>query len=378
MIRRKWIIVAAAALLASASIPASLHLGRQDQTRQMLASLSSYGFTSPQIGTVSYQNDSAVFTDITLDSDKFSTIRAIQAKTGLIDMLLKKSPRSLIIDDIRLTGAMTEETGLTVTGWKKQPLPFPAWDEIVLTGGQIDLDTGAGALRFQAKGQGTKQKDGSLKVQSLVWGVQNQIRIDAGVTGVLYPGGEWTYDIELKDASVNLDKIKASRMSGWITVEKDAVPVTSLSGQIDAGQMNMGDLSFSDFNVAFEGPLEANSLVAKARVYGFQNMLATLDVKYNAAEPQIKAAIETASLDDLVSFLQKMRTSETHAGSLTSLLLTQGNLDRLRKEVSELKYDMLELQIYGPLYDLAGKVIVKTFTNGTEQRHIISLDPGNG
>lgn len=378
MKRQKLIPVLGFILVAGALAPAAWHLGRSNLQSQMLAALSSYGFNDPQIGSSTFADGYAVFTDIALDPDKFSTIRAIQAATGLGGVLLQRRPREVVIDDVRLTGSFTGETGLNVSGWTKGPLPFPAWNHVTLNGGQIDLDTSAGALRFQAKGQGIRQPDGGMKIQSLVWGVQNQIKLDTVVTGVAWPDGKWNYDIELRDGGMNFDKVKASRMSGWLSAEKTGATVPEISGQIDAGRMNIGDLAFSDFNVAFEGPLNQHSLIAKAKVHGFEEMLATLDLKYVAGEPQIKAVVETASLDDLLTFLKNLRNSETDAGTLTSLLLTQGNLDRLSREIRQLKYHVLELHVHGHLYDLAGNVVVKTFRDGTEQRHVISLDPGNG
>lgn len=375
---RLKLIVPLVILLAAVLVPLAWQAGRGNLRGQMTETLSAYGFDNPRIGGFTFDDGYAVLTDIALDPDSFSTIRAIQAATGLTGILLHGRPEKLVIDDVRLTGAFTEETGLAISGWKKQKLPFPDWNEIVLTGGQLDLDTSAGALRFQAKGQALRQRDGSIKLQSLIWGVQNQMKIDSALTGVAYPGGGYTWELELKDGGLNLERIQASRMSGWLTVAKKSGAMPEISGQIDAGKLNVGDLAFSNFNLVFQGPLDKHSLIGKAQVYGLQDMTATLDVKYAAGEPQVKAIVETASLEDLLTFLTQLRSSETRAGTLTSLLLTQGNLDRLQKEIRQLKYDMLELQIYGQLYDLAGKIIVKTFKDGTEQRHVISLDPGNG
>ncbi len=378
MTLRTSIIIAAFIVLASLTVPVGWNMGRDNLHGKMLATLSAYGFTNAQIGAIGLQDNHAIVTDIALDADKFSTVRAIQVNASPLEILLRTPLREIIIDDIRLTGELSEETGLTISGWKKQPLPLPSWDSFTLTGGQIDLSTSEGALRFQAKGQGTKQPGGGVKIQSLVWGVQNQIKIDTAVNGTIYPDGRWNYDIEIKDANMNFDRVQASRISGWLTFAKTETAAPELSGQIDAGKFSVGDLSFSNFNIAFQGPLDKHSIVARANVYGFNSMTATLDLKYVSGEPQIKAVVETASLDDLLTFLTQMRTSETGAGSFTSLLLTDGNLKRLRREITEHKHDTLELQIHGPLYDLIGKVVVKTYKDGDERRHIVSLDPGNG
>src|SRR5687768_593584 len=130
MKRQKLIPVLGLVLVAGALAPAAWHLGRNNLQSQMLAALSSYGFKGPQIGSSTFADGYAVFTDIALDPDKFSTIRAIQAATGLDGVLLQRRPREVVIDDVRLTGSFTGETGLNVSGWTKGPLPFPAWNHV--------------------------------------------------------------------------------------------------------------------------------------------------------------------------------------------------------------------------------------------------------
>ncbi len=331
--------------------------------------LGDYGFKNVQTEHLSVKSGSLVYSDITLDTDKFSTIGAIR--------VLRKKPKSIIIDDLKLTAEWDIDTGLHVSGWKKQPLPYAAYPEIILNSGQLDLITPAGGLRFQAKGHIKKQPDGKLKLQGALWGVQHQVKIETLWNGVTYPKGGWSYDVEFKNGGLNLDKIQASRMSGWLNIDKTEKLIPELSGQINAGKMNVGDVSFTNFNLTLDGPFNLYKLIAKAQITGFQDMTATLDINNTDAGPLVNATIETTSLDELLSFLTAIQNSDSNAGRFTTLLLTQGNLSRLRRDIELLPYDTLEFQINGPLYDLTGKIIAKKFKDGVEQRNIISLNPGD-
>lgn len=381
--RTLLVIPALFLLLAAAAAPLAWRSGMKAAQEGMETSLSALGFTQARIGAAAYKESRTVYTDIRLDSDGFSTIRAVQAEADPAALLLRHPLAAITIDGIKMTGDFTKEEGLTISGWKppapQTPLPLPPWKNILLTGAQLDLDTPGGALRFQAKGQATATPENNIKIQGLFWAIQNQIKFSAEAEGTLTPAGGWSWNVSLHDGGMNFRSLKTSRMSGWLTAARSApAAMLELSGQIDAGRIEFGDLSFSNVNLTAQGTPGSGSLIARGDIYGFENMPASLDIAAAGKEPQIKAGIETASLDDLMSFLEKLRSSDTGTGAFTSLLLTPGNLKRLRGEIRPLKYDRLELQLYGTPYDLAGKIIVKTFAKDGEQRQIVSLDPGNG
>lgn len=375
---RTSIFIAALILLAAFSLPVSQNMAQKKLYSQILDNLKAYGFDDVRIGAMNISHGKTAYTDITLDKDGFSTIRAIQVSAGYLDGLRGKAPQSVTIDGIKLTGGITMLDGLSVSGWKKQPLPYPPWPEVNLTGAQLDLDTAQGGIRLQAKGMATRQIDKRVKVQGLLWGVQNQLKLDSEVKGTIYPDGKWVYEIDIKDAAINFDKVKGSRISGWLSFNKTKTAIPDISGQIEAGRMNIGDLPFSNFNLALQGSIAKYNIVIKSEVFGYRGMLATLDYTGSPADQQVNATVETEKLDDLIDFLKRLQNSDTKVGTFTSLLLTPGNLDRLRGEVESVTYDELELQIYGPLYDLSGKIVAKTHKDGVEQRTVISLDPGKG
>ncbi len=375
MLGRKIFIVLLLTVTAVTLTYGAFVVARDDMRNHIRETLITYGFSPADIERPGFHSNTVIFSNITLDPDGFSTIGAISAHTSLKALLLRQPPARLTIDDVALTGDFTREAGLDIAGWKKTPVPPLDHDEIILNGSQLDLMTGAGALRMQAKGRAFQDDAGVMQLQGALWGVQHQLKFETIWTGHVKPDGGWQYDIQIKNGGLNLDGFKASRVNGWLGLDKTSGPLPALSGQIDAGRLVVGDLRLLNFRITLDGPYTEARIFARAEVAGYQGMTSTLDIQNTATGPQIDAIIETSSLDDLMAFLHTLRTSRVNIGGLTTLLLTEGNIERLRGEVATLTYDGLELQIQGPLYDLIGKVVAKSYKDGVTQRHIVSLDP---
>ena len=349
---------------------------QESYNNKMMQTLASYGFINPVIKNTYIDKDRLVFTDISLDQDGFSRIDALQLNAPLMDLLLGHTPKVMTADNIVLTGELGIENGLSISGWKMSPLLIPALDELILNGAQLDLVTSEGAIRMQAKGQGLKLASGDFEFNGLLWGIQNQLKFKANTQSILKLDGSWTTQIDINEGKLNLDKLKASRASGWIILDKANKPIPSVSAQMSAGKVTIHDLNFMDFTLAVEGPYNNYKLLGKAKVAGYENVLATLDISNHENQTQIHAVVETQTVEALISFLSDLQSSDTNAGHFTALLLTKGNLERLRKSIEPLEFDVLELQLSGPVFDLSGKVILKSFENGTMKQRVISLDPG--
>ena len=349
---------------------------QESYNNKMMQTLASYGFINPIIKNTYIDKDRLVFTDISLDQDGFSRIDALQLNAPLMDLLLGHTPKVMTADNIVLTGELGIENGLSISGWKMSPLLIPALDELILNGAQLDLVTSEGAIRMQAKGQGLKLASGDFEFNGLLWGIQNQLKFKANTQSILKQDGSWTTQIDINEGKLNLDKLKASRASGWIILDKANKPIPSVSAQMSAGKVTIHDLNFMDFTLAVEGPYNNYKLLGKAKVAGYENVLATLDISNHENQTQIHAVVETQTVEALISFLSDLQSSDTNAGHFTALLLTKGNLERLRKSIEPLEFDVLELQLSGPVFDLSGKVILKSFENGTMKQRVISLDPG--
>lgn len=349
---------------------------RAGPDERISALLAAYGFNTAKIDNVVYRDGYIVNSHITLDPAGFSTISDIQIPARYLDYIFHTHPRIVTINALKLAGELNSENGLSIEGWRKTPFPHPLTDLLVLGSGQLDLLTSAGALRFEGKGEIAKNADGIAELKAAVWATQHQLEAETLWDGRLLPDGGWYYEIEIQSASLDFKKLQASRVSGWLVLDKTKSLIPAISGQLDAGKLTFGEIDLMNARLTLSGPLAKYKLLGNGKVGDYENMAFTLEVSNRTEGPHVMASIETASLTDLIGFLKDLQKSDPATGNLTALLLTQGNLNRLQNNLKNIKYDLLELQIYGPLYDLAGKVIAKQFKDGVIQNNVISLDPG--
>jgi hypothetical protein len=80
-------------------------------------------------------------------------------------------------------------------------------------------------------------------------------------------------------------------------------------------------------------------------------------------------------LSALAELRTQAETSPVLQETLMSLLITEGNIDRLKEDLKKDKYESFALEIEGMSHDLKGKVIGKKVKDGVMQRQIFSLNP---
>ncbi len=344
-----------------------------------------YGFNLVSVESGTIKKQQAIFKTIKLDPDGFSTIKTIQTNT------LSPLPipgKQIVIDDLILTGEMDRMFRPTLAGWDYQPTaPLPDIKQLTLNNGRLDLNTPFGILSLKAKGQITQQEDGSQKIQAALWGKQHQLTLDTRWNVNLQPGQSWSAETEINDARLNLGFLKASRINGWLSFEKKQKNETLISvagGQLSIGYINFASTSLNNITLTADSSLNSVHVILHAKISSpgsdLNDMLLTADFKQIKNEPFLQASVEAKNFDSLLNFLKTLHNdfqkTQNASSLLTTLLITPGNMERLRKDIAQINHDVLELQISGPLYDLSGKIIAKKLRKGSWQSHVISMDPG--
>ncbi len=341
--------------------------------------LGSYGFYNPAIKSTSLRPHELVYDDIRLDEEGFSTIRTISMPVSLSDIFLRRSLSHINIEGVRLTGEYNRENGLIIEGWTPRPVSPAGLQEFVLDDAYLDLMTGIGALRFHARGHIERRDNKSAELLGALWGVQHQVRLDSIWKGTFHENGQWDYHGDIHNAAFNLDRFQASRISGWIGIKKESEGFPGLSGQLVAGMVNIGTLHLNDLSLKIDGRIDKHDVRLDARIAGFDDMHATLESRNTRDGLIVSAKIENNDIRNIVGFLeliqQNLGGTALDSGILTTLMLTPGNLNRIERNISEIGYDNLVLEIGGPLYELSGKITAEMRSDGTVQRQIISLDP---
>lgn len=204
--------------------------------------------------------------------------------------------------------------------------------------------------------------------------------IDSQIKGSWSNQSGISIESEIREARLNLDHLTMSRASGWITLESnDQNPVPTLSGQLQAGQITRDNLTLQNVNITLDGPITAPQAIIKSELGGFESASLLLEIESRKNETYLKATMETLTLDDLIKVLTELRsqaeTSPVLQETLMSLLITEGNIGRIRHDMKKQDFDSYVLEIEGPSHDLKGKVIGRKLEGGVIQRQIYSLNP---
>ena len=372
--------IIAVALFIIAGIIMSLSHGPSRMTETLAAA----GFTLSTSENTRARPGQISISDISLDPDGFSMIGKLTASGDPLFPLIG-APKRLTIDNLQLTGEWNEEHSLSFAGWslpRRKSADWASIDRIILGESIIDLDTPVGALRLKLNGESARNPNNPSQqiFNAHLSGVQHQLVLDSQIKGTWSLTKGLALETEIREARINLDHLSASRVTGWFALETTpASPIPTLSGQIQAGQLGRDNLKLMNVSLTLDGLVTSPHAIINAELGGYKSAQLLLETKTQPEGTHILASIETKSMDDLLAILTEFRTqaetSPVLQETLMSLLITEGNLDRVRDDLKKDKYESYVLEIEGLSHDLNGKVIGKKIKDGVMQRQIFSLNP---
>ncbi len=334
------------------------------------ATLASYGHGS---------GGQLVFSDIRLDHDGFSTIGAITARLRWPYLLSSQPFSEIIIDKLALTGEMDADGNITIAGLNPVALfPLAETDSLILDAGKLDLSTNAGDIRIDLKLRMSRQSDGSQKAEAAVFSNQHEFTLDSRWDAKMTANGKWSATADLRDMRLNLPHLVISRVSGWLSMDGTPAGISTAGGQFDAGQLRIGDKTvFTPARLTIEGPYDASDIMLHGDITAYDNLSVTAEIKHKDGKAFVTGSVEAKKIDDILSFLtnlhEDVQKASPHSSALTTLLLTPGNLDRIRAEAAKMTYDSAVLNIEGPIGNLSGSIALNWNGHVTGR---IGMSPG--
>lgn len=320
-----------------------------------------------------------VFSDVKLDPDGFSTIGTLTARIRWPRVLSSQPFSEIIINKLDLTGELDADGNLTFAGLNPVALfPLAETDSIILDAGKIDLATNAGNIRLDLKVRMTRQPDGSQKAEAALFSNQQEFTLDSRWDAKAASDGKWNVVADLRDLRLNLPHLAMSRISGWLSAEGSLSGISLASGQFDAGQVRIGEKTvLTPARLTVEGPYDASHMIFHADVKNYKGMSVTAEIRHDDGKAFVNTSVEAKKISDLTSFLanlhEDMQKASPRSSVLTTLLLTPGNLDRIRTEAENMTYDSVVLNIEGPAGNLSGSISLRWNGRNTGQ---ISMSPG--
>ena len=352
---------------------------------QIEKTLKAAGFTLSQTEDINMRPGQVTITGLSLDPDGFSMIGTLTANGSPLFPFFG-GPSRVKIENLQLTGEWNDEQGLGFAGWSlprtRPGLALSSLQRVILDKSIIDLDTPAGALRLELTGESARHPDHPEQqiFNARLSGAQHQLIIDSQIKGSWIAGKGLNVESEIREARLNLDHLTASRVTGWLALESNAQsPMPTISGQIQAGQIGRDDLKLQNVSITLDGPVTTPHAIIKADLGGFQSATLLMELESRKTETYLQATIETTTLDDLLAVLTELRTqaetSPVLQETLMSLLITEGNVGRVKNDLKKGEYESFALEIEGPTHDLHGKVVGRKIEGGVMQRQVFSLNP---
>lgn len=225
------------------------------------------GFASARVKDISKIPGGFNLSGVTLDKDEFSTID---------NVTLRSSPdgQVLSIDKIVLTGDWTQALAPDISGWSprggfeslSRAMKKNKIQTILLTGGQLDVKIPlAGLVRLEAKGQITRMPDGAVRLQAVLWSVQQQLQAEINVNGEFTPDGLASIDFEVAEGRLNLATLAATRLGGWLIMNKtNATAPWTISAQVVAGTARLHGIPLNGLTFSTQGSLQDSTITLQA------------------------------------------------------------------------------------------------------------------
>lgn len=237
--------------------------------------LGTLGFTHAHGGQAEWADGGIILRDIKIDKDGFSTIEQMRIN-GPLAMLMPflGGMPSITIDRATLT---IDAAALLLPfrgdmKFPQQSLPAlfkkNSVQNITLNAVQIDMNSPAGAIRVEAKGQATALPDGGVRLQGVVWGSQYQLTTTISANGEVAADGTLSADFEIQDGKANMKTVMASRMGGWAILNAAPNQAVTISAQLAAGQFVYHGIAMNGMTATLNGPAPAMKATMQAALAG--------------------------------------------------------------------------------------------------------------
>jgi hypothetical protein len=287
-----------------------LPMTSQSQTKSLLRES---GFTQAHIEKSSKIPGGYSLENISLDNNHFSTIENVTLHTG-------KNGKTLTIDKMVLTGDWKKRLMPEIAGWSPpgqiqdfaRMLRKRKIETLILNGGQLDIALPwAGLIRLEAKGQMNLLPDGAIRLQAVLWSVQKQLKAEIQVNGEFAQNGLASIDFEVVDGRVNLEPFIASRLGGWLIINKTAENMPwSASAQLVAGAARLYGLVLNGLTLTTQGTLTDSTLTLQAGGKETDNLTFSADAHLRKNEKNtLSATLRADNVADLIQAVANLSNS---------------------------------------------------------------------
>jgi hypothetical protein len=239
---------------------------------RLLMALNALGFNEAELPPSENKGGKITYTNIQLDQDGFSTIENIVLYHTPLGTL-----KAIEIDGLSITGEIEEDLKISLAGWLPERMEiFNLTDRtlplIVFRNSRLSLlsdSIGGMTINFDMQ---MRPQDAAYSLQAKIAGHQASLSYSAKALGTLGLDGSWAIEADIDQAKFSLWPIKVTRISGMLKATGKGFLQSVVSGQLQAGGLNINGLPWHNIALTLDGSLQKTKMIIGARSSGVQGV----------------------------------------------------------------------------------------------------------
>lgn len=290
--------------------------------KQITQIIEEIGFEYVTLPPIQLRINQALYSDIQLDREGFSTIKFLLIDFNPIDLVLNHRISGIQLLNTALTGELSKDQKLTIAGHNnimpklKSLMRHPPLIEIKNL--DIDLLTEEfGGVSISTSLQ-ARPKDKDLDIQGHIETKQKDVAFNGNLSGFFSSPDLWTIDIEIDTGRINLPTLKASRVSGTTKITHAPNAGLSLISKLDAGGLSIYDTPWQKGSATVEYENKDLTLFLGAKSLGVEEL--DLSVQYEPGnQTQWLGTINAPNLNTFFTYMDKQGLTLERNETLTAL-----------------------------------------------------------
>ncbi|MBI1301945.1 MAG: hypothetical protein GC137_09875 [Alphaproteobacteria bacterium] len=279
--------------------------------KSVLQSFQNFGLDNFQYKSLEHANGKIIITDIALDEEGFSTIEQIDVHFSLLKYLLNPSyADKIIINNLRLTGEISDELNLSIAGWPKGKSfleyisKIPA-KMLYFENGRIDLITPSFdgvSTTFDVHANLSDKTNINLKGR--IKSKQKRLGFHGKISGKLSAAGHADINASLEQLYFLYNNVDARRGAGEVTVSFN----TRTQSQNVKSDMNISSLRWFGFplrdtKLVYEHGQNGYDILAEGKTFGPEDIEWTTHILHSENFLKTENTITPQTIDHLLDFL---------------------------------------------------------------------------
>ncbi|MCB9983122.1 MAG: YdbH domain-containing protein [Rhodospirillales bacterium] len=352
-----------------------LNAPRQLETGLQQA-LKKAGFENYTLPSAQKKLGQSLYSEITLDPDRFSTVKTLRISYSPLKLLLFKKIDSIELTGLDLTGELTPQGQISIAGKTRNENTISLL-QTLKTAKNIEIKNARLSLLSQQWGGITIELDAQLRnrrsntdIQGRVKATQSQLSLNANMEGQITDEGFWDLRMELEQGKFALENLKATRLAGIINISGSNLGDIRLLGELESGGLNVMGFPWQEAAITIDGSVHEPRMILAAKSTGIEDIELGLSIP-NMRTPSIFSGnLHIKTLANAFDYLRQQNKLPIPQSALTEL----APLNDIQIDFSHQKDLILNIKNEDQLIDIKSDIVInKNSYDGKIQAALLSM-----